>query len=122
MKRYTYLVALVILVVSLSACNSQKWFAVDTNVNTEQLLQEKFPKLYAEANAGEIVIDKIEQQLDKNGAIAEANAGEIVIDKIEQQLDKNGAMKYHVTYSHTGDGDDFDLLWQTIFMPMLLDD
>mgnify|MGYP007115374258 FL=1 len=99
MKRYTYLVTLVILVVSLSACNSQKWFAVDTNVNTEQLLQEKFPKLYAEANAGEIVINKI-----------------------EQQLDKNGEMKYRVTYSHTGDGDDFDLLWQTIFMPMLLDD
>ena len=99
MKRYTYLVALVILVVSLSACNSQKWLAVDTNVDTEQLLQEKFPKLYAEANAGEIVIDKI-----------------------EQQLDKNGAMKYRVTYSHTGDDDDFDLLWQTIFMPMLLDD
>ena len=99
MKRYTYLVALVILVVSLSACNSQKWLAVDTNVNTEQLLQEKFPKLYAEANAGEIVIDKI-----------------------EQQLDKNGAMKYRVTYSHKSDDDDFDLLWQTIFMPMLLDD
>ena len=99
MKRYTYLVTLVILVVSLSACNSQKWFAVDTNVNTEQLLLEKFPKL-----------------------CAEANAGEIVIDKIEQQLDKNGAMKYRVTYSHKSDDDDFDLLWQTIFMPMLLDD
>ena len=46
----------------------------------------------------------------------------IVIDKIEQQLDKNGAMKYRVTYSHKNDDDDFDLLWQTIFMPMLLDD
>ena len=51
MKKYTYLFALVMLVVSLSACTSKKWLAVDANVNTEQLLQEKFPKLYAEANA-----------------------------------------------------------------------
>lgn len=96
MKRYFF--ALVILFVSLSACTSQKWLAVDANVDTEQLLQEKFPKLHSKANAGEIVIDKI-----------------------EQQLDKNGEMKYRVTYSHKDD-DDFDLLWQTIYMPMLLGD
>ena len=96
MKRYFF--ALVMLVMSLSACTSQKWLAVDANVDTEQLLQEKFPKLHSKANAGEIVIDKI-----------------------EQQLDKNGEMKYRVTYSHK-DNDDFDLLWQTIYMPMLLGD
>lgn len=95
MKKYTYLIALIML---LSACTSQKWLAVDANVNTEQLLQEKFPKLYSKVNAGEIVIDKV-----------------------EQQLDKNGEMKYRVTYSHKDD-DDFDLLWQTIYMPMLLGD
>ena len=62
-------------------------------------MQEKFPKLYSKVNAGEIVIDKV-----------------------EQQLDKNGEMKYRVTYSHKDDADDFDLLWQTIYMPMLLGD
>ena len=97
MKRYFF--ALVMLVVSLSACTSQKWLAVADNVNTEQLLQEKFPKLYSKVNAGEIVIDKM-----------------------EQRLDKNGTMKYRVTYSHQDDDDDFDLLWQTIYMPMLLGD
>ena len=61
-------------------------------------LQEKFPKLSSKINAGEIVIDKV-----------------------EQQLDKNGEMKYRVTYSHKDD-DDFELLWQTIYMPMLLGD
>lgn len=99
MKKYTYLIALFAFVVSLSACSSQKWLAVDASVDTEQLLQEKFPKLHSKVNAGEIVIDKV-----------------------EQQLDKGGKMKYRVTYSHTGDDDDFDLLWQTIYMPMLLGD
>ena len=95
MKKYTYLIALIML---LSACSSQKWLAVDANVDTEQLLKEKFPKLHSKVNAGEIVIDKV-----------------------EQQLDKNGEMKYRVTYSHKDD-DDFELLWQTIYMPMLLGD
>ena len=100
MKKYTFLITLIVLVVSLSACSSQKWLAVDANINTEQLLQEKFPKLYSQANAGEITIDKV-----------------------EQQLDKNGMMKYRVTYSHKdSDDDDFNLLWQTVFMPMLLGD
>lgn len=100
MKKHTFLIALIALVVSLSACTSQKWLAVDANIDTEQLLREKFPKLHSQANAGEISIDKV-----------------------EQQLDKNGEMRYRVTYSHKNDdGDDFDLLWQTIYMPMLLGD
>lgn len=99
MKKHTYLIALFAFVVSLSACSSQKWLAVDASVNTEQLLREKFPKLYSKVNAEEIVIDKV-----------------------EQQLDKNGEMKYRVTYSHKDDDDDFNLLWQTIYMPMLLGD
>lgn len=98
MKKSIRVIASVILATSLLACSSHKWLAVDTNVDTEQLLQEKFPKLYAKANAGEIVIDKI-----------------------EQQLDKNGEMRYRVTYSHKNDDDDFNLLWQTIYMPMLFD-
>lgn len=99
MKKHTFLIALIALVVSLSACTSQKWLAVDANIDTEQLLREKFPKLHSQANAGEISIDKV-----------------------EQQLDKNGKMKYRVTYSYKDNDDDFDLLWQTIFMPMLLGD
>ena len=99
MKKILTFAILAMLITSLLSCTSQKWLAVDANVDTEQLLQEKFPKLHSKANAGEIVIDKI-----------------------EQQLDKNGEMKYRVTYSHKSDDDDFDLLWQTIFMPMLLDD
>lgn len=99
MKRYIGFIALVMLIASISACSSQKWLAVDANVDTEQLLREKFPKLYSKSNAGEITIDKV-----------------------EQQLDKNGEMKYRVTYSHKDDDDDFNLLWQTIYMPMLLGD
>lgn len=98
MKKSIRVIASVILATSLLACSSHKWLAVNTNVDTEQLLQEKFPKLHAKANAGEIVIDKI-----------------------EQQLDKNGEMRYRVTYSHKNDDDDFNLLWQTIYMPMLFD-
>ena len=98
MKKHTFLIALFAFVISLSACSSQKWLAVDASVDTEQLLREKFPKLYSKVNAEEIVIDKV-----------------------EQQLDKNGEMKYRVTYSHKDD-DDFELLWQTIYMPMLLGD
>ena len=98
MKKILTFAILAMLITSLLSCTSQKWLAVDANVDTEQLLQEKFPKLHSKANAGEIVIDKI-----------------------EQQLDKNGEMKYRVTYSHKDD-DDFDLLWQTIYMPMLLGD
>ena len=99
MKKHTFLIALFAFVISLSACSSQKWSAVDASVDTEQLLREKFPKLYSKVNAEEIVIDKV-----------------------EQQLDKNGKMKYRVTYSHKDDDDDFNLLWQTIYMPMLLGD
>lgn len=99
MKKHTFLIALFAFVISLSACSSQKWLAVDASVDTEQLLREKFPKLYSKVNAEEIVIDKV-----------------------EQQLDKNGEMKYRVTYSHKDDDDDFNLLWQTIYMPMLLGD
>ena len=99
MKKHIGFIALIMLIVGISACSSQKWLTVDDNVNTEQLLQEKFPKLYSKVNTGEIVIDKV-----------------------EQQLDKNGAMKYRVTYSHQDDDDDFDLLWQTIYMPVLLGD
>ena len=99
MKKHTYLIALFAFIVSLSACSSQKWLAVDASVDTEQLLREKFPKLYSKVNAEEIVIDKV-----------------------EQQLDKNGEMKYRVTYSHKDNDDDFNLLWQTIYMPMLLGD
>ncbi|MBR5898007.1 MAG: hypothetical protein IKZ14_00890 [Muribaculaceae bacterium] len=99
MKKHTFLIALFAFVISLSACSSQKWLAVDASVDTEQLLREKFPKLYSKVNAKEIVIDKV-----------------------EQQLDKNGEMKYRVTYSHKDDDDDFNLLWQTIYMPMLLGD
>ncbi|MBR4312875.1 MAG: hypothetical protein IKT86_06005 [Bacteroidaceae bacterium] len=99
MKKHTFLIALFAFVISLPACSSQKWLAVDASVDTEQLLREKFPKLYSKVNAKEIVIDKV-----------------------EQQLDKNGEMKYRVTYSHKDDDDDFNLLWQTIYMPMLLGD
>ena len=99
MRKHIPLIALTVLAASLCACSSQKWLAVDANINTEQLLQEKFPKLYSQANAGEISIDKV-----------------------EQQLDENGKMKYRVTYSYKDNDDDFDLLWQTIFMPMLLGD
>lgn len=39
------------------------------NISAEQVMQEKFPSLYAKSKSGEIVIDMIEQRTDKNGGV-----------------------------------------------------
>ena len=49
--------------------------------------------------------------------------GKIIIDKIEQRTDKDGKIIYRVTYgdryNSNNDDDLDDLLWQTVYMPVL---
>lgn len=49
--------------------------------------------------------------------------GKIIIDKIEQRTDKDGKIIYRVTYGdryNSNNEDDLDeLLWQTVYMPVL---
>ena len=80
------------------SCSATKWTNVTDNVNIGQLMAEKFPELNKKRIEGRIVIDKIEQRTDENGKIV-----------------------YRVTYGdrYNSSSDD-DLLWQTIYMPMLL--
>lgn len=49
--------------------------------------------------------------------------GKIIIDKIEQRTDKDGKIIYRVTYgdryNSNNDDDLDDLLWQTVYMPVV---
>ena len=87
----------ILIVGSLASCSSQKWAMIDSSINIEELLHDKFPSLYSQNKAGEIVIDKV-----------------------EQSTDKNGATKYRVTYTTKSDDDDDSFLMETIYRPLLL--
>ena len=69
MKQFNKLTILVVFILALPCCSTYKWSALNENISTEQVMQEKFPTLYAKSKSGEIVIDKIEQRTDKNGGI-----------------------------------------------------
>lgn len=69
MKQFNKLTILVVLILALPCYSTYKWSALNENISTEQVMQERFPSLYAKSKSGEIVIDKIEQRTDKNGEI-----------------------------------------------------
>ena len=85
----------VFLVLILSGCATQKWSDIGDNVNVEIIIQEKFQSLYQRYKIGEIEVSKIEQHIDSNGEV-----------------------NYRITYSEK-DTDTDELLWQTIYMPIL---
>lgn len=85
----------VLLVLILSGCATQKWSDIGDNVNVEIIIQEKFQSLYQRYKIGEIEVSKIEQHIDSNGEV-----------------------NYRITYSEK-DTDTDELLWQTIYMPIL---
>lgn len=82
------------------ACAPTKWTNITDSVNLEQLMVEKFPELNKKRIEGKIIIDKIEQRTDKDGKII-----------------------YRVTYgdryNSNNDDDLDDLLWQTVYMPVV---
>lgn len=69
MKQFNKLTILVVFILALPCYSTYKWSALNENISTEEVMQERFPSLYAKSKYSEIVIDKIEQQTDKNGEI-----------------------------------------------------
>ncbi len=98
MKTVLYKICLLAICTAITlACAPTKWTNITDSVNLEQLMVEKFPELNKKRIEGKIIIDKIEQRTDKNGKII-----------------------YRVTYGdrYNSNNDD-DLLWQTVYMPVL---
>ena len=89
----------ILLCIAFVSCASQKWTNVSDSVNLEELMNKEFAHLYTDYKEGKIKIHKVEQ-------------GE-----------KEGKTIHRITYKLVYDEDDAmqNLLWQTVFMPMLLD-
>ena len=101
MKTVLYKICLLAVCTAITlACAPTKWTNITDSVNLEQLMVEKFPELNKKRIEGKIIIDKIEQRTDKDGKII-----------------------YRVTYgdryNSNNDDDLDDLLWQTVYMPVL---
>ena len=101
MKTALYKICIVTVCTTITlACAPTKWTNITDSVNLEQLMVEKFPELNKKRIEGKIIIDKIEQRTDKDGKII-----------------------YRVTYGdryNSNNEDDLDdLLWQTVYMPVL---
>ena len=70
---------------------------MSAEVNVEELMRDKFPRLYPSYSSNEITVTKVERS------------------------NENGELIYRVTYKDVySDSSDDDLLWQTIFLPMLI--
>jgi hypothetical protein len=98
MKTVLYKICLLAVCTAITlACAPTKWTNITDSVNLDQLMVEKFPELNKKRIEGKIIIDKIEQRTDKDGKII-----------------------YRVTYGdrYNSNNDD-DLLWQTVYMPVL---
>lgn len=98
MKTVRYKICLLAVCTAITlACAPTKWTNITDSINLEQLMVEKFPELNKKRIEGKIIIDKIEQRTDKDGKII-----------------------YRVTYGdrYNSNNDD-DLLWQTVYMPVL---
>lgn len=98
MKTVLYKICLLAVCTAITlACAPTKWTNITDSVNLEQLMVEKFPELNKKRIEGKIIIDKIEQRTDKDGKII-----------------------YRVTYGDRyNTNNDDDLLWQTVYMPVL---
>ncbi|MBQ4502701.1 MAG: hypothetical protein II986_03380 [Alistipes sp.] len=101
MKTTLYKICIVAVCTTITlACAPTKWTNITDSVNLEQLMVEKFPELNKKRIEGKIIIDKIEQRTDKDGKII-----------------------YRVTYgdryNSNNDDDLNDLLWQTVYMPVV---
>ena len=96
MKLIISILASILCLFYFSSCASQKWSAISENANTEQILQQQFPQLYSKSKSGEIVINKIEQRIDRNGEI-----------------------KKRVIIGEKNSNDDDTYIWDTIYRPSM---
>ncbi len=97
MRRLMMLCVAIASVVLFASCASQRWVDVSDSIDVENLMQQKFPALYESYKSGELIVSKVEQRTDKHGDI-----------------------RYRVTHKdrHSDDSDE-ELLWQTVYMPLL---
>ena len=89
---------LLLCIVGCISCASYRWVDVTNDVNVEDVMRDNFPRLYPEYKTHSIVVTKVEQS------------------------SQNGQTIYRVTHKDNTSDDSLDnLLWQTVFMPLLLD-
>lgn len=96
MKKITTTLALILL---LTGCSYSKWMTIDAGVDKDAIIQQHFPELYKQAQKGEVELYELKSRQQKDGTI-----------------------KYQLSYKEIHDDDDELLLWQTIYMPMLMND
>ena len=93
MKRFVS----ILLALACLSCAAQRWVDVSAEVNVEELMRDKFPRLYKSYLSNELEVTKVESRCE------------------------DGELIYRVTYKDVySDCSDEDLLWQTIFLPMLI--
>ena len=93
MKRFVF----IMFAFGCLSCAAQRWVDVSAEVNVEELMRDKFPRLYKSYLSDELEVTKVERRSE------------------------NGELIYRVTYKDVySDCSDDDLLWQTIFLPMLI--
>lgn len=93
MKRFVF----ILFAFGCLSCAAQRWVDVSAEVNVEELMRDKFPRLYPSYSSNEIKVTKVESRCE------------------------DGELIYRVTYKDVySDSSDDDLLWQTIFLPMLI--
>ncbi len=93
MKRFVFM----LLALGSLSCATQKWVDVTAHVNIEELVRDKFPRLYPSYLSNDIEVTKVEMR------------GE------------NAELIYRVIHKDVySDSSEDDMLWQTIFLPMLI--
>ena len=87
---------LLLCIVGCMSCASHRWVDVTTEVNVENVMRDNFPQLYSDYKSNYIIVTKVEQRKD------------------------DGTLYYRVTHkNNTNDNAVDDMLWLTVFMPLL---
>ena len=87
---------LLLCIVGCMSCASHRWVDVTTEVSVENVMRDNFPQLYPDYKSNDIGDTKVEQRTD------------------------DGMLYYRVTHKdNTNDSDLDDMLWLTVFMPLL---
>ncbi|MBR4995450.1 MAG: hypothetical protein IKY82_05255 [Alistipes sp.] len=97
MKRFFIISLLMSCALCGSSCVAHRWVDVSKDVELDRLMQEKFPHLYDEYKAKELLVTKVEQR------------------------EKDGVTIYRITHKDTSTDDDATeaMLWQNVYLPLL---
>ena len=87
-------VAIMLLIVT--SCATKRWADISSTVDVDSLMQQKFPTFYQGYKDGTLIISKIEQRTE------------------------DGKIRYRITYKEKSNDDDELLLWQCVYMPILM--